>query len=366
LSTAQLIVDQVTLLAKESLRAESSLAESIVQATVIKSLQKLYRASMPEETLYDYRIDWSTPLYTARQHAYMLDTMSFRMGVVVNNTVQPIDPEDLECCLWTNVYHTGDNEGEWSNVKMDHKGVATKQDDGTVAYIYGVTLQFTCLGTYGFTFRVRHKQEPEFMTQNASEYWHTGSITIKQPIRDYTLWIQEPELSQITSTMYIGNHQAALQAPEQGFGVLLNAADDAPIFPLQMLTPIILRRFPLPSGADKIIPDRVVCESVNWLRAMSDKCQRILVHSRDGHGRAGSIVLAYIFAFNRSLTFEQALQFVMKRHFIYNHRGLRDTLYRLQFGTLAPDLAPDRKQLTSRYWSHFSVVVFFFTYLKMF
>ncbi len=62
---------------------------------------------------------------------------------------------------------------------------------------------------------------------------------------------------------------------------------------------------------------------------MSDKCRKILVHSRAGHARSGSILVAFVFANNPNLSFEQAMEFVNRRHFVYDHKGLKDSLYRL-------------------------------------
>jgi len=325
-SSATAIVEEAQERALTFLKA----AREIVELAKTKAQQTLYRASMPHDKRYDYTIEWITPFAPSKQKAYMLDTMSFRMGIIVKKENTHIKPDDFKCFLWTDLYHKGYNEGDSHGVEMTHQAVQTHKDDGTVCYIYGATLLFTCLGAYTFTYRVKHRLEPEFMTRWAGGgFKESGSIMIKQPIKDYTLWIQEPRSDQITSNIYVGNYQAAQEAPEHGFGVLLNTADDAPIFPLQMLRPIILRRCPLPAGANNVIPDKVVCECVNWLRAMSDRCEKILIHSRDGFGRAGSIVLAYIFAYNKNLTFEEAIKFVEKRHFIYNHRGLKDTLYRL-------------------------------------
>lgn len=277
-----------------------------------------------------FKIEWMTPKAPSEQRAYMLDTMSFRMSLLVNKEAgEFIDHGDFQCHLWTNLYHKGYNEGNWHSVTMQHQGVATHKDNNKVIYIYGVELLLTCLGTYGFTFRAKHRMDNEDSTVWGSPYKVNGQVTVCQPVQQHTTWVQEPELNQITSNVYLGNYQAALQAPDLGFDCLLNTADDAPVFPLQLLQPLIYRRCPLKAGANNPIPERVICQTVNWLRAMSDRCEKILIHSRAGYGRAGSIMVAFIFAYNRNLSFEESMAFVEKRHFVYNHQGLKDTLYKL-------------------------------------
>ncbi|KAF9195622.1 hypothetical protein BGZ50_004020 [Haplosporangium sp. Z 11] len=52
----------------------------------------------------------------------------------------------------------------------------------------------------------------------------------------------------------------------------------------------------LAPGAQNQISDAVLKEAVEFLRAEVDKGKKVLVHCRDGHGRSGSIAIAYIAA----------------------------------------------------------------------
>ncbi|CAG5132639.1 unnamed protein product [Candidula unifasciata] len=272
------------------------------------------------------KIQWMTPLAPSCQYCYLLDEMHFRVGIQAENT-KHLHPEDILVELWTNLYHKENNEGEWHEVPMHYLSTQSTRDDGSIVFFYGVDLIITCLGCYSFTFRMHHKSDPDYT-------WATwisvdGRVEVRTPTCELTTWILEPEVSQITHNIYIGNYTAALQAPESGFDCLLNMSDNAPVYPLQLSNYIIFKKCPLPAGSNHVIGDELLQVCVEWLRAMSNRCHKIMVVSRNGRGRAGSILISFIFAMNPNLSFEEAYKFVNTRHFVYYNKGLRDSLYRL-------------------------------------
>ncbi|BFZ07762.1 hypothetical protein BsWGS_10801 [Bradybaena similaris] len=272
------------------------------------------------------KIQWMTPLAPSCQYCYLLDKMHFRVGVQTVNSKDTL-PDDIIVELWTNLYHKENNEGEWHDVSMPYLSTQSTRDDGSVVYFYGVDLIITCLGCYGFTYRMHHKNDADYTW--AAWIHVNGRVEVRTPIAELTTWILEPAMSQITHNIYIGNYKAALLAPDYGFDCLLNMSDDAPVYPLQLSNYIIFKKHPIPAGCNYVITDQLLQITTEWLRAMSNRCRKIMVASRNGRGRAGSILISFIFAMNPNLSFEEAYKFVDSRHFVYYNKGLCDALYRL-------------------------------------
>merc|ERR1719394_2054088 len=119
--------------------------------------------------------------------------------------------------------------------------------ENCVIYTYGVELILTCLGDYAFTYRIRHMFEKIPKVAWAEDFEVDGHVKVHRPVKEYTTWVQEPETDKITHNIYIGNYQAATVAPEDGFDCLLNMADDAPVYPQQLMHPVVYRKCPLPA-----------------------------------------------------------------------------------------------------------------------
>ncbi|KAK0041135.1 Dual specificity phosphatase catalytic domain protein [Biomphalaria pfeifferi] len=267
-----------------------------------------------------------TPYTPSCQTCYLLDKVFFRTALKY--------PEESKCSsqdfiveLWTDVFHKENNEGEWHKVPMTFQSSEKLVDAHQVVSYYGVDLLVTCLGKYKFTYRAKHRKDNDY--QWAAWFNVNGCLEVRRQTNHLTTFIQVPEVSQVTHNIYIGNFTAAQEAHLNGFDGLLNVSDEAQVYAKQLSRPIILKKLPIAFGANVVISETHLLEAVFWLRAMSDLCNKIMVASRDGHGRAGSILIAFIFAMNPNLSFEEAYRFVNDRHFVYPHRGLRSALERL-------------------------------------
>ncbi|CAL1529677.1 unnamed protein product [Lymnaea stagnalis] len=267
-----------------------------------------------------------TPFAPSCQMCYLLDEMHFRLALKYPD--DPLcDGKDFVVEIWTDLYHKENNEGEWHGVPMNFISTERLVDTKSRVSYYGADLIITCVGCYSFTYRARHKTEEEFTW--AEWIGINGRLEVRRQTDHLTTYIQEPITIKITHNIYIGNYSAATEAHLNGFDALLNVSDDAPVYAKQLSRPIILKKLPISFGVDNVISETSLLEAVFWLRAMSDLCTKIMVASRDGHGRAGSILIAFIFAMNPNLTFEEAYKFVNDRHFVYPHKGLQDALTRL-------------------------------------
>jgi len=93
--------------------------------------------------------------------------------------------------------------------------------------------------------------------------------------------------------------------------------------------PVTYRKIAMRDGAHNPIECHLVAEAVEWLRSVDRDWSKVLVNCRAGIGRAGSVAVAYVFATNPSLSFDEAYQFVFAKRFVYPHAGLASILYEL-------------------------------------
>ncbi|GJJ77434.1 hypothetical protein EMPS_09793 [Entomortierella parvispora] len=110
----------------------------------------------------------------------------------------------------------------------------------------------------------------------------------------------------------------------------------------------------LPPGAHNKISDAALKEAVTFLMDEISQGKKVLVHCRDGHGRSGSVAIAYIVAREQlqqqkelqdkkistipppSETYEAALNEVWRwKCDVYPHKGLRQSLERIQWESKA-------------------------------
>ena len=152
---------------------------------------------------------------------------------------------------------------------------------------------------------------------------------------------QGPDYNHIVGSVHLGNFIAATNAVELGFTHVLNVADNLDMVystPAseprhddlhQSAPPVVYRKIAMRDGAHNPIDSRLIAEAVDWLKSVDSERARVLVNCRAGIGRAGSVAVAYVFATNRSMSFDDAYQFVFAKRFVYPHAGLAAILYDL-------------------------------------
>jgi len=154
------------------------------------------------------------------------------------------------------------------------------------------------------------------------------------------LVFQGPDYNHIIGNVHLGNFIAATNAAELGFTHVLNVADNldmvysSPVSESHQSNqhqpvPVTYRKIAMRDGAHNPIEIHLVAEAVKWLRSVDYEGTKILVNCRAGIGRAGSVAVAYVFATNPSLSFDEAYQFVFAKRFVYPHAGLSSMLYQL-------------------------------------
>lgn len=268
----------------------------------------------------NFIILWTCPNPDLEQKCNHEDYVNFRLCIRTNKSMEP---SDFIVRIWTNLCHKENNESEWHAVTMNVLNVAVKSESGNVDFLYGKDLMTTCEGQFGYNYRVVSKKlkiSERSNTQGNLEV--LPSLVVSQ----LTEWTQSPVQTQITTNIWMGNHAAALDSPKQGYDCLVNTADNAPVFTQQLLRPILLKRFPIPMGVKNTISDKQLHIAVRWLWEASTRCEKILVFSKHCNARAASLMIAYIYARNPDLTFEEAVKFVDNRHPIYFHKGLKKSL----------------------------------------
>jgi len=94
-------------------------------------------------------------------------------------------------------------------------------------------------------------------------------------------------------------------------------------------TPVIYRKIAMRDGAHNPIERHLIAEAVEWLKSVDTPGAKVLVNCRAGIGRAGSVGVAFVFATNPWMTFNEAYDFVYAKRFVYPHAGLAGILYEL-------------------------------------
>jgi len=94
---------------------------------------------------------------------------------------------------------------------------------------------------------------------------------------------------------------------------------------------VVYRKIAMRDGAHNPIDRELMAEAVAWLRAVDHgpTDTKVLVNCRAGIGRAGSVGVAYVFATNPAMSFDEAYRFVFAKRFVYPHAGLAGILYDL-------------------------------------
>ena len=298
------------------------------------------------------RIVWTVPEVPSFNTMFMLEAMTFKIAIEGEKSIVPYD---LVVEVWTNVYHKDNPEGVWHSIPLaqiscrSHDNLGKPGDLDLVTATFANAVMLTSYGNFEFTFRVARKlkrhgdPEPEAEgstgTSTASvrlllydwiwagDFENDGAVTVQPPSDDN--WTKGPQYDHILDTVHLGNFMAASIADKLEFDAVLNVADNLDLITSNFSQPIDYKKIPMRDGAMNCIPPEQIEEAVEWLRERSSTRSKILVNCRAGIGRAGSVVVSYVFAQNLNMSYDQAYNFVFARRFVYPHRGLRETLYRL-------------------------------------
>ena len=278
-------------------------------------------------------IVWTFPDVPSLNTMFMLEAMTFKLAVAGEKSIVP---SGVVAEAWTNVYHKDNPEGDWHSIPLDLISTELHHSPGQAEELtiatFGNSVMLTSDGKYSFTFRVKTK--PHSREKHVDDSWtwaggyeEDGVITVRPPSGDK--WTKGPEYSHILGAVHLGNFMAASIADQLAFDAVLNVADSLDLVTSKFSKPVDYKKIPIRDGAMHHIPSEQIREAVEWLQDRSNTCNKILVNCRAGIGRAGSVVVAYVFAQTPDMSYEQAYNFVFSRRFVYPHKGLRDTLYRL-------------------------------------
>lgn len=287
-------------------------------------------------------IQWTFPNVPSYNNVmFMLENMTFKIAVA---TEKSIEPTDVIAEVWTNIYHKDNPEGNWHSIPLHI--IESHENDNLIPadfrnVTFGNSVLLTSDGNYSFTFRVKQKPQGKTLSgldgcradYNGDWIWPSGFmqdgvVQVLPPSED-AKWSQGPNYDQILGIVHLGNFMAASVADELGFDAVLNLADTLDLIPSKFSEPIIYKKISLQDGAMHQIPDNDLQHAVSWLQNHAHTCKKILVNCRAGIGRAGSVVVAYVFAEDPSMTYKDAYDYVFARRFVYPHRGLEESLYRL-------------------------------------
>lgn len=135
---------------------------------------------------------------------------------------------------------------------------------------------------------------------------------------------REPDFNLITGSVNLGNQTAALNAKANGFTHVLNCADEIDVAVAD--NGIVYKKLPLAEDIGNFIRPEFIADGVDWLRTVNRPTNKVLVSCHMGISRSASIVIAYIFAENPQLSYDDVVDYVMERRYVVPHIGLEETL----------------------------------------
>lgn len=248
----------------------------------------------------------------------MLQGMTYKASVQVHTHT---DPAQLLVQAWTSQCDTHSPQGEPHAVDL---GYIRQDDRKSTVHHYGQTVVITSDKDFDFTFRLRipGSADGEWVLSHDGDCKGHAEVS---PARDEDKWTQGPDYAHILDSVHLGNFIAATHAQECGFSHVLNVADN-----LDMVYPgggVVYHKVAMADGAHNPIAGPTLSEAVHWLQAHNKPGHRVLLNCRAGIGRAGSTAVAFVFAQNPGMTYEEAYQFCFSKRFVYPHVGLKDLLY---------------------------------------
>lgn len=271
----------------------------------------------------DVTLDEVFPAIPSYNDMFMLEAMTYRVTLSTPTQQAAIGPE-LIVQAWTNQYDSNNCDGKWHSIDLDYLG----SNDDNRRHNYGKSVIITSDCDFRFTFRYRWRgSKTEEDWRWTHPYMVDGEVHVEAP-RLYDAWTQGPDYNHIADCVFLGNFIAATNARQCGFTHVLNVADN-----LDMVFAegdgVTYQKVPMRDGAHNPIEPEKVEQAVAWLMENNQNSNRILVNCRAGIGRAGSVGVAFVFARNPSMSYEEAKELVLSKRFVYPHAGLEEMLYRL-------------------------------------
>ena len=249
----------------------------------------------------------------------MLQGMTYKASVEVNPNCGNIG-EMVKVQAWTSQCDTDSPDGQWHAVDLAYIGCDDKNDS---LHHFGQTVVITSDKDFDFTFRLHAPGMEPGVWRWSHSFGYNGHAEVAPP-RDQDKWTQGPDYTHIVGAVHLGNFIAATRAKECGFTHVLNVAEN-----LDMVYPdggVEYFKVPMVDGANNPIEDFKIQDAVNWLQKHDKEGNKILLNCRAGIGRAGSTAVAFVFAQNPEITYEEAYQFCFSKRFVYPHVGLKDIL----------------------------------------
>ena len=248
-------------------------------------------------------------------YMFMLEAMTYKVILRIPTSVCP---EELTVQAWSNQFDRFNPEGAWHAVTLKHI------DSDNNLHTYGHSEIITSAYDFEYTFRYHLHCGSEWIWSHG---WQGNGFVHVEPPREYDKWTLGPDYHHIIGALHLGNFIAATNAKECGFTHVLNVANNLDM--VYEKNTVDYLKVPMDDGAHNPIPCEKIKEAVLWIAENDKENNKILVNCRAGIGRAGSVAVAYTFYKNKQMNFNQAYEYVFSKRFVYPHRDLQETLYRL-------------------------------------
>ena len=259
------------------------------------------------------------PAARSYQTMFIREAMTYKATI----RIEPpgvIEPQKVLVEAWSSQYDRDNANGEWHGIRLPY---ITSQDN--VTHTFATSVVITSATDFAFTWRMKI---PTWDNWQWSHGFKEDGFVHVEPARDGDKWTQGPNYDIIIGAIHVGNFIAASNAKTCGFTHVLNCAEYLDLVQLENFG-VIYKKIPMKDGAANRINEEQIKEAVSWLKEHNKRGNKILICCRAGIGRAGSVAIAFVFAENPRMTYEDAQNYVTQKRFIYPHSGLKEVLYTL-------------------------------------
>jgi len=271
--------------------------------------------------LLGMRIKWTTPKVPGSSLINAVDPLDLKVCVEFE---KPLRLQKFSVHAWTNLYHADNTEGINKPIQLPYvEGSRDWDDDGVTRYTFQKVIYPSEVGDYNLMFYVQRGRK--ILWASKSEKALMVKVIHEQ---EDNMWTNKISLTQITKYISIGNVLSVLESDDLNFTGVISL--DQAVQDSGRKTSGEQKRelisVPLPPGASREIPSHTVAKVALKLLEYSNRQANVLMGDRQGQGRVGSMMVAYIYANNPCLSFQEAYDYVRERRQIYCHKGLKNIL----------------------------------------
>ncbi|ESO06500.1 hypothetical protein HELRODRAFT_160679 [Helobdella robusta] len=255
----------------------------------------------------------------------VMEELVFKAIVKIDS--KNMESDSVEVHLRTNLKHLNNQTGEWHFVNLPYRGA--KEED---IHVYGQVLVLIDDGVFDYIFRAKSKCEKVGVYYPGEGKYSTLVVRPPKNMVLYADVLRVPYMSQIIGPLWGGNEWSGIQSMKNGFTHIMCLAEELPM-PFSSPEGRCFCQCPLVQGVKNPLNREAFKRAVFWIkRSLRDGYKapttklffKILVYSKHGFGRVGSVMVGFVMMENPTIDYKEALDKTFLRRPVLPHRGLED------------------------------------------